>query len=283
MKYLIPLSIVSFLTVSLVAFDAAEDPLNRSSGATERLSRVRGLPEEPAARILLLSEQATVDVDVPGGYNIYDPKTGKKLESSFTASHYTMKPSPSGIQWGGDFPGVFQFLIVADSPSTHIRVNGIDYPGVITVYQIGQALAVVNQVSLDDVTQAMLSYALLNPTVEAQEALGAYAIAFRTKAWYACQNPKNKFWDIRAADIGYRGFSIARKDKAFFDALRLTKKLVVVIDNGPAIGAESINQLLQTMSQAEVEAMAKSGKNAKEIIDHYYPQGHLQAIQMSQS
>jgi hypothetical protein len=231
-------------------------------------------------RVLLLSDKSEIEIEVPGGYNIYDPKTGKKLESSFTSANYTLRPSLSGLQWGGDFPGVFQFLIVPDSPSTHIKVNGIDYPGVVTAYQVGQTLALVNQVSLDDVTQAMLSYSLLNPTVDSQEALGAYAIAFRTKALFSVQNPKNKFWDIRAADIGYRGFSVNRKDKAFFDALRLTKRIVVLNDGLPAVSTESVAQLLQNMPQSDVEAMAKSGKNAKEIIEHYYPQAHLEAIQV---
>src|SRR5437868_13553618 len=80
------------------ADSAIPDSMNSDPGAQERLMRVRGLPEEPYIRVLLAADQEAMDIEVIGSHNIYNPKNGKKIESSFITSSYTMTPTADGLK-----------------------------------------------------------------------------------------------------------------------------------------------------------------------------------------
>lgn len=249
--------------------------LNMDKGAQERLSRIRGMPEEPSIRILLLANQESVDIEVAGAHNIFNPKNGKTIETLFSNSSYAMMPSPEGLKWGTEFPGVFQMLIIPDSQETPVRVNGVEYPGVLICYQVGDKLAVVNQVSLEDFTSSLLSSTLLPKFHDTKETLAAYAIAFRTKGLAAAIHPKNTFWDAKASTFGYHGKSVMRRDKAFQDAIKGTRKLVVIGKDASALtsvgGDDQVAEILAAVPREEVVKLSKNGKNAKEILEFLFP------------
>ncbi len=275
-----------FLNSVSVAEDANQmnqTQMNQDEGAIERLARIRGLPEEPSVRILLLANQESMDVEVAGSHNIYNPKNGKKLEASFLNSSYAMMPSPEGLKWGTEFPGIFQMMIVPDSPETPIRVNGVEYPGILLCYQVGDKLAAVNSLSLEDLTSSLLSCTLLPKFHDTKETLAAYAIAFRTKGLAAAISPKNTFWDAKASAFGYHGKSVMRRDKAFQDAIKGTRKLVLIgKDVGPltkAGGDDQVTEILSAVPHEEVVKLSQNGKNAKEILEFFFPDAVLTVAQ----
>ena len=273
---LLSYTLVSFscLLSSLAsAENVNQDPMNRDPGAQQRLNTTRGMPEGPNVRVLLCADQKSLEIVVPGGHNIYNPKNGKKLEVSFLHSEYSMKPSQNGVKWGEEFPGVFQVMVVPDSPNTHVLVNGITYPGVVICYQVGDRLAAVNHVSLDDFSASVLCNSLLPSLNDTKESIAAFAIALRSKGFEYAQHPKNTFWDIQAASCSFRGNGVLRQDRPYLDGMKVTQRLVLV---GKEIGMlsaknESVASLLASMPQGEVTKMAQNGKNAKEILEQFFP------------
>ncbi len=262
--------------------DAKTSEMNLDSGAQERLSRIRNLPEAPSVRILICSDEESLEVEVPGACNIYNPKSGKKIEAAFLKTSYTMLPTQEGIRWGTDFPGIFQLLIIPDDTKTPVRVNGIDYPGAIYCYQIGSKLAVVNSISLEDFTSVLMSTTLLPKANDTKEGLAAYAIAFRTKGLWCALHPKNPFWDIQASTFGYRGKSVIRQDKLFQDGVRVTTRLVLQGNKSGSLAQtldnDSLQQLLASMPSEEVSNLSKHGKNAKEILADIFPDAVLTVV-----
>jgi stage II sporulation protein D len=239
-----------------------------------RMERVLHMPEQPFVKVLLAKDASKLLVDVNGSHNIYDPYTGKKLEAAFSASSYPMTPTLEGIKWGQEFPGVYQIVIVPDGADSFVTVNGTVYPGVVAFYQIENKLAAVNWVSLDELTSSLLSSNFLPRDAYQKEAIAAYAIAIRSLGYQNIIHPETPFWDVKVDDCGYQGTAVARTDAAYVDALKATKR--VVMESGAASSSDrlsktAIDGLKQKMPSNDVEAMAKEGKDARAIINKFYP------------
>ncbi len=245
----------------------------------QRLLQVRYMPEEPLVKALLTKDQDVLMVEVKGSHNIYDPYTGRKLEAAFIGSSYQMAPTPDGIRWGQEFPGVFQIVIVPDEPSLGVFVNGVAYPGVVTFYEVDNRLVAVNWVSLDDFTASLLGANIMPKEVDQKEALAAYAIALRTKVYQQLLTSDNKFWDVNADACGYRGDAVVRLDAPFKEAMKATKKIIMTGDQQSNLTShfdkKVIDDIRQKLTISTVQDMAKSGKDAKIILHRFYPDQNL--------
>lgn len=220
----------------------------------------------PTIKVLVLQDVEGALVEVKGAYNVYDPRTGKKLESAFASSAYYMHPTTDGIKWGTEFPGIFQLLLVPDSPKTSILVHGIEYRGAVYAYQMDGTIGFVNEVSLDDYTNSVVSSMCQGQNVEL-EAIAALAIACRTDALFKSRNGKNKYWDVKASQVGYHGAAAVSLEKSMIDALQMTKKMVM--QNAKPISWFAGNTLTAPMQ--EIQAKAAEGKDAKTILCQFFP------------
>ena len=250
----------------------------------ERLARVRYMPEDPFIKVLILKDQDGLMVEVKGPHNIYDPFSGKKLDAAFMGSSYPMNPTGDGLKWGQEFPGIFQVLIVPDDQNSGVVINGNMYQGVVAFYQVNNRLAAVNWLSLDDFTSALLSTNFLPRDLDQKEAIAAYAIALRTKAFQQLKAHEGTYWDVQADDCGYRGRSAIRTDIPFNDAIKGTKRLVMTgFQQSPvAVGRldkRCIDNLCRQMPIADVQAMAKEGKDARVIIGKFFPDQVLNLLE----
>lgn len=250
----------------------------------EKLAHVRYMPEEPFIKVLLAKEQDGFMVDVKGPHNIYDPFSGKKLDAAFMGSSYYMTPTSDGVKWGQEFPGIYQILIVPDDQNSGVMVNGNMYQGVVAFYEVNHKLAAVNWLSLDDFTSALISSNFLPRDLDQKEAIAAYAIALRTKAFQQLQAHDGTYWDALADDCGYRGRSSIRTDIPFNDAVKSTKKIVMSgFQQSPVtigrLDKRCIDDLCRQMPVADVQAMAKEGKDARVIIGKFFPDQVLNLIE----
>lgn len=238
------------------------------------LLHVRNIPKMPFVKVLLLKGQKSLHVEINGAHNIYDPKTGEKLESAFLKSEYHMSVTNDGLKWGEEFPGIFQLLLIPDSKQTYIVLNGIQYPGAVAFYEVEGAISAVNWVGIEDFTTALLSMKLMPRDYDQKEALAAYAIAFRTIAYNAILQSQNMFWDITAADASYKGRAVTRSDALFVDAVHRSHDIVLqdseLLKPSQTI-SDAMTTLLQTMPYDEVKKFAEAGQNARHILDHFYP------------
>lgn len=235
------------------------------------MTKVLHMPEEPICKVLLLKEQKSIQVEINGAHNIYDPYTGKKLEASYLSSSYPMVPTVEGIKWGQDFPGVYQIVIIPDDETVGVTINGITYTGVVVFYQIEDRLSAINWISLDDMTSSLLSSNFLPRDAYQKEAVASYAIALRSIIYQQIASAENPYWDIKAEDCGYQGKTVVRVDSAFVEAMKATKKIVLADTSAQPLTRKTIEALRQKLPSTEVEAMAKDGKDARIILRRFYP------------
>lgn len=283
MRY--PLSMLS-LTAALAFFSQCDLPTLHANfeAVSTKLARVKNLPRQPMLRVLLASEQEGLKIEVNGAYNTYDPYTGKKVEGAFLKSSYYMYPTSDGIKWGQEFPGIYQLLIVPDSSTSSVIVNGIQYPGAVAFYQVENKIAAVNWVSLENLTSSIMSTTFLPADRDYKESLSSYAIAIRSLIYQTLVQSKNPYWDIRAEDAGYKGRAVIRLDQVFTDAMKVSQDIIMATPGGIMKNQnemqpvyQEIKNLLQIMTRKEVDQLAESGKDARRILEHYFP-GNLLTV-----
>jgi len=230
-------------------------------------------------KVLVASDQQSLLIEVPGAHNIYDPYTGKKLESAFARSSYQMVPTEDGVKWGQTFPGIYQIMLVPDSQYVPVVVNGIPYGGVVLFYQAENRLAVVNWVSLEDFVSSLLSTRLL-PSRDAQkEALAVYAILARSLAYAKLLQHENQLWDCKAEDFGYQGRSSVRNDDAFVQAIQSSKDVIVTRDQqGQDPYSQPIEEIFQRLPYQRLQELSERGQNAKDMLHRFYPDYLLRMI-----
>ena len=260
----------------------ASVPMGAAPACSPQLARVRYMPEDPAIKVLLTKGQEGLMVEVKGSHNIYDPYTGKKLDAAFSGSSYYMSPTSDGIKWGQDFPGIYQVLLVPDEPSAGVFVNGIAYPGVVAFYEVDSRLAAVNWTSLEDFVSSVFSCNFLPKDTDQKEALAAYAIALRTKAFQHVQSGENSFWDVTSDICGYKGNAVVRFDAPFREAMKSTRRLVMIGKEKAAtpqrFDKKSIEDIRQQMPIGDAQAMAREGRDARLILHRFYPDQNLSLV-----
>jgi len=256
------LTIFSMLSASISLFSTTKE-------SQETLQELREQFHGPSIRVQLAQDSDGALVEVKGAFNIYDPRTGKKLHSAFMPASYYMYPTIDGIKWGSEFPGVYQLLLVPDKKDTTLLIAGTEYRGMGYLYQIRGTIGAVNEVSLEDFTKSILSTHIPSYVTE-KEAIAALAIAFRTEALVYKQMAKNPYWDMPAATFGYRGVAIERQDSAFTQALH-TSSGMVLMKNGALVSVTWFAMGERGAPYHEIQTWAKEGKDAREILEALFP------------
>jgi stage II sporulation protein D len=226
----------------------------------------------PTIKIQILEKVEGALVEAKGPYNVYDPRTGQKLDIAFLRSSYYMYPTTDGIKWGQEFPGVYQLLIIPDSPEVTTVIGGKEYCGVITVYQFDGYLGFVNEVSIDDFTSSILSTKLQQEEYP-EEMLAALAIGCRTDAVVCAANPKNDYWDAQAGTFGYEGSSLVRQDVPFTKAINSTKAMILVREENDQRVVFPINWIEKEalLPLDEMSECSKNQEDAKAILQKLFP------------
>ncbi len=176
-------------------------------------------------KVLLCKDEEAANLEVHGGYKIFDPKLGAKISKGSMKKQYLLRPTLDGLAWGEAYPGLYQIALVPNEPDGYFLVNGIQYSGNLYVYQIGNTLSLVNEVPVEDYVKSML-----NPKVNSNlshEVLASMAIIERTQAYYHALRNQNKFWHLDAKEIGYEGRGVCGRNNGVDKAVELTHHLVM--------------------------------------------------------
>lgn len=273
--------ILSCVCIAQVSHAATSSVEHAVGVAPKVLQNVRNLPKSPFVRVLIAQQKPSMQVEVHGAHNIYDPYSGKKLEAAFSSSAYQMQPTADGIKWGQEFPGVYQILIVPDTRDGTVTVNGIQYAGAVAFYEVGTALSAVAWSSLEDFTSSMLSSIMPVGDIEHKEALAAMAIAIRSLAYQQLQHSANQYWDIRADACGYKGRAVVRLDVPFQEALRLSKNIILGPQEkeSPVLNMKELDQLKKNMPYQQAVELANNGKDASHLLEKFMPGRQLISVE----
>lgn len=226
--------------------------------------------QEPSyMKVLVVHDQPGVVLEVKGKYRLYDPHTQQHISTRFVGKRKFIQPLQDGLKWGEEFPGVHQIRIIPDDAKTTTLVDGTEYRGNVTIYDIGGGISVVNEVPLEDYLKVLLVPQYTKPLPA--ELAAAIAIAARTQAWHQLQTANNRFWTVDANSIGYQGHAAAARDGTIGKAIDQTKNMVLVRQGVPFSTT--------TISLEEGGALAKQGKDAVEILRHFFPDSTVAMIE----
>ncbi len=232
-------------------------------------------PADPNVGVLITHDVPGVVLEVKGKYRIYDPLTQDFISTRFVGKRKFIQAYSDGIKWGEEFPSLHQIQIVPEDPKTTTLVDGIEYSGVITVYDIGGTISIVNDIPSDEYLRAILNpYYVDMP----EELAAAYAIAERTNTLYQLKNPPSRYFTVSNDNVPYKGKAAAIRGNGFTQAIQSTQNMVMTRDKAPfavniftnkadlnakpALGNLSFDQALE---------LANQGNHAAQILNKAFP------------
>jgi len=240
---------------------------------------IKNRPKGSTIKVQLYSDIEGAQVEVKGPHNVYDPNTGQNLSRNFASSKYFAIPTNDGIKWGQEFPGVYQLVIVPDSKDGVVLVQGIEYPGMVFIYQFEGKLGIVNEASLEDFVASILAHPDLEG-IKDQEMLASLAIVMRTQALDWKESSKNKFWTIKAPFCQYHGRSYVRFDEPFVNAIKTTKDMVLGINENQHMFLGTIPWFSQEkgFSYDKFQVfldITKEKRDARSILKEVFPKNQI--------
>ena len=171
-------------------------------------------------------------IEVKGGYQVKDPSTLKHMSSSYFKRRYYLSPTPEGLNWGRVYKGIHQLEIIPKHKSTSVLIDGIQYSGKVTGYDIAGKIYLVVETKVDDYVKSILSEQFGYRNLH-QTALEALAISMRTDLYHKIATSLNPYWDIKATDHGFHGSSLQMINSNAEAAVRATKDLIMLYHNRP--------------------------------------------------
>jgi len=184
-------------------------------------------PANPQNIQVLLGKDVTEALlEVKGAYFLFNPEDGSKISSGLLGKRFMVHAIESGLKWGEEFPGLYQFYIQPRSEETSIFINGIQYSGNIAIYAVGNRINIVNDIDIESYVKSLLSAQLFSPTEN--EVMAAMAILARTNAYYTVSHHRDAFWNVAASDAGYQGSGLISPTSASMKAVDSTRHLILV-------------------------------------------------------
>ncbi len=245
-------------------------------------------PTPPKIKVLVAHDKVGAVVEVKGKYKLFDPHTGDHITTRFIGKRKFVQATNDGIKWGEEFPGIYQLMIVPDEEASTIMVDGIEYHGPIYVYDIGGAISVVNQVSIEEYLSATLSHQFRRPL--APEALAAAAIAARTEAYYNIENSPSEYWNVGAEEEGYQGFVAINSASAIEKAIQSTKYMIMSRSapgskevapfplQWKGAGNNQASDVVSLITLEQADEMANKGEHAAQILAKGFPNTRIELM-----
>lgn len=237
--------------------------------------------EPPTIRVLVLHNVEGANLQVRGRYSLRDPYTHTHISSRFAGKSRYIQAMGDGLKWGESFPGLYQLKIEPADHLMQVNIDGCEYEGSIYVYDVGGAISIVNQTSIEQYISSILA------NYEEQnlepEALAALVIAARTNAYFQSVNPKNNYWAVDGQKVGFQGSVCGNSPLA--KAIRLTRHMIMsktgVYERVATPFAAQFGDLPSGQSAKDVEvskisleeanALAQKGEHAAQILAKAFP------------
>lgn len=253
-------SIASILTGASLQAGVIDNLIASFWGAEEK--------PDPTLGVLVVHDVPGAVLEVKGKYKIFDPHTQGFISTRYIGKRKFVQPLSDGIKWGEEFPSVHQIQIVPDDPKTTTLVDGIEYKGTITVYDIGGAISVVNHVPLDEYVKSVL-----NPSSSSlpKELAAALVIVERTDVWNQLQRSASRYFDIDKERSNYRGYAASIRGEDFSTAIADTKKMILMKNGEPLSINRSDNGSLGRLSMEQAMELAQKGDHAAQILNQAFP------------
>jgi hypothetical protein len=230
-------------------------------------------PKDPTIGVLITHDVPGVVLEVKGKYKIFDPHTNAFISTRFIGKRKFVQALSDGIKWGEEFPSLHQLQIVPDNPKTSTLVDGIEYKGIINVYDIGGTISVVNELPIDEYVKS-----ILNPYYSSsipKELAAALVILERTYAFDQLQKAPSRYFNIDKENVNYLGYAASIKGEDFSRAVLNTQKMILMKEGIPLAvnlkkGVKEMPDLGKLSFDQAIE-LANKGQHAAQILSQAFP------------
>lgn len=183
----------------------------------------------PTVRVLIAHGSKGALLEVAGRYVMVDPKTNKKIDAGFLGERLTVHPTSDGVLWSNHVRGIYQFKLAPRTGERLFWLDGVQYTGVLYVYQIGQNISFVNEMTIEDYVAAVVE-ANTDASILPQAA-NALAICARSDAWYHTKTRRDNYWQVYAPEVNFRGIGGITKSSRGSVAAKATEGLYITHAN----------------------------------------------------
>ncbi len=183
----------------------------------------------PAIKVLVGKDLSEVQLQVTGGYRVYDPIKGSRVSFGFFEKNYPIVPDREGLRWGQLFTDTFILTLVPDNNKGVIDLNGAEYKGRLHIYQIDGRISLVNEVPIEDYVKSVVA-AEINPD-SPDEVISSIALVERTEAYYHVLRGQRAYWDVEADDVQYFGNSVTYSHKHIDRVVNQTKGMILTLSD----------------------------------------------------
>ena len=133
-------------------------PLNTLFADVSVVNKDNDPESKPATiKVRLFSSDKGALVEAKGPYEVINTMNGRKLSWGKSNKRFHMYGHDSGIKWGENFLGIFQITLLPKSEHSRFLINGIEYPGVIEIYNAQNSLVVINELTIEAFLKSLLS------------------------------------------------------------------------------------------------------------------------------
>ncbi|MCH9621483.1 MAG: hypothetical protein S4CHLAM20_09030 [Chlamydiia bacterium] len=183
-------------------------------------------------RVLTHTDLKGTLLEIKGGYSIKDPSNDKNVDSSYFKKRCYLSFTNEGMKWGKLYKGTHQIEIKTKDPKTSVLIDGIQYCGKISIYNISSKIFIVVELDVDDYLRSILSGNFSYRNMH-QTTLEALSISMRTDLYHKIASSSNPFWDIKATDHNFLGYSLQTVNSGADAAVTATKDLILLYKNRP--------------------------------------------------
>jgi stage II sporulation protein D len=241
-------------------------------------------PKPPTIRVLIAKDLERVPLEITGKYSLYDPYMNKHKGTRYVGKSNYIQGFSSGIKWGEEFPDLFQLKFQTEDSRSKILVNGIEYPGLIYVYNVEGAIDIVNEVDVEHYLHSILATQFDQHL--SGETLAAIAIAARTNAYFQAVNLCDTLWTVDAEQVGYLGNDNHGCSRKIASSIDVTRNMVMsrtgayegvttpfALHWGPIVPSRiGPNQVIEaSISIEQAEQLAQKGYHAAQILSQAFP------------
>ena len=185
----------------------------------------------PQLKILIRKDSPGALIEAKGNFSVFNPESNKKL-SSGTGKRYYLYPLKDGLKWGEGYPGIYQISLQPDDKKDTFLVDGIEYEGSLSVFEIDDQISIVNQVPLENYLKYALSETFNGEHIDSK-ILKCLAIILRTQLYYSVNKNKDSYWQIDQSKNHFLGYSQTKIDKYIDDAVDSTKSVIMTYNYRP--------------------------------------------------
>ncbi|NBO23893.1 MAG: SpoIID/LytB domain-containing protein [Chlamydiae bacterium] len=244
---------------------------------------------EPPISIKLLLKKDTPGVllESKGAYSIINPENSKKLSYGNKGKRSYLYAMADGIKWGEGFPGIYQMVLSGQTLKDTFLLDGIEYEGNLSFYDIDQQISIVNEIPLESYLKSLLREKFDGDHIDLK-VLKCLAIIFRTQLYHTLSKNKEAYWQVDLTKSQFLGSSQNKSDPYIEEACDSTKSVILTLNYRPFYAEWNENSAGATASYPMIfRKNVQSPKGveaplAKKDKEHFFWTFSMQKNQLSQ-